>query len=246
MWVPENATQVQPYFHDLCMETISVPPSYLTSGHSQLTPSKAPLSPFPQLDPHRLASTYHVFLHPHLMLSCLFPSTRQDDFFILQEEAADSFLESIFKTEFVSLLSKRFEEAARRPLPLTFSDVYAPQSIATLYPTYGQCSLPTSGTSAQWFVEKGPQLVHPNTFFSLRLQFRVKKEGWGGGSTRNVTFCRGTGDLAVLKAGGRALTISIGDGLPKSTSKEPELGNVGAGPGAWSLKTKQLCGGKTN
>uniref|UniRef100_A0A8C6MSE9 Myosin IF n=1 Tax=Mus spicilegus TaxID=10103 RepID=A0A8C6MSE9_MUSSI len=99
-------------------------------------------------------------------------STRQDDFFILQEEAADSFLESIFKTEFVSLLCKRFEEAARRPLPLTFSDL---------------------------------------------LQFRVKKEGWGGGSTRNVTFSRGTGDLAVLKAGGRALTISIGDGLPKST-----------------------------
>ncbi|XP_076977686.1 unconventional myosin-If isoform X2 [Tamandua tetradactyla] len=37
-------------------------------------------------------------------------STRQDDFFILQEEAADSFLESIFKTELVSLLCKRFEE----------------------------------------------------------------------------------------------------------------------------------------
>lgn len=111
-------------------------------------------------------------------------STRQDDFFILQEEAADSFLESIFKTEFVSLLCKRFEEAARRPLPLTFSDM---------------------------------------------LQFRVKKEGWGGGSTRNVTFSRGTGDLAVLKAGSRALTISIGDGLPKSTSKsagETELGTT--------------------
>ncbi|GAB1300900.1 Myosin-1F-like protein [Apodemus speciosus] len=113
-------------------------------------------------------------------------STRQDDFFILQEEAADSFLESIFKTEFVSLLCKRFEEAARRPLPLTFSDLYAPQSIASSSTTYG-------------------------------LQFRVKKEGWGGGGTRNVTFSRGTGDLAVLKAGGRALTVSIGDGLPKST-----------------------------
>lgn len=54
------------------------------------------------------------------------PSTRQDDFFILQEDAADSFLESVFKTEFISLLSKRFEEAARRALPLTFSDTYAP------------------------------------------------------------------------------------------------------------------------
>uniref|UniRef100_A0A8C0TG76 Myosin IF n=1 Tax=Canis lupus familiaris TaxID=9615 RepID=A0A8C0TG76_CANLF len=54
-------------------------------------------------------------------------STRQDDFFILQEDAADSFLESIFKTEFISLLSKRFEEVARRALPLTFSDTYAPR-----------------------------------------------------------------------------------------------------------------------
>ncbi|EPQ10477.1 Myosin-If [Myotis brandtii] len=99
-------------------------------------------------------------------------STRQDDFFILQEEAADSFLESIFKTEFVSLLCKRFEEAARRPLPLTFSDT---------------------------------------------LQFRVKKEGWGGGGTRSVTFSRGSSDVAELKASGRALTVSVGDGLPKSS-----------------------------
>ncbi|XP_045146234.1 unconventional myosin-If [Echinops telfairi] len=99
-------------------------------------------------------------------------STRQDDFFILQEDVADSFLESIFKTEFVSLLCKRFQEAAGRPLPLTFSDT---------------------------------------------LQFRVKKEGWGGGGTRSVTFSRGVGDEAVLKASSRALTVSVGDGLPKNS-----------------------------
>uniref|UniRef100_A0A8D1Q3Q9 Myosin IF n=1 Tax=Sus scrofa TaxID=9823 RepID=A0A8D1Q3Q9_PIG len=87
-------------------------------------------------------------------------STRQDDFFILQEDAADSFLESVFKTEFVSLLCKRFEEAVRRPLPLTFSTRAPP---------------PTP--------------------------FRVKKEGWGGGGTPS----------------GRALTVSVGDGLPKSS-----------------------------
>uniref|UniRef100_A0A452QMC9 Myosin IF n=1 Tax=Ursus americanus TaxID=9643 RepID=A0A452QMC9_URSAM len=104
-------------------------------------------------------------------------STRQDDFFILQEDAADSFLESVFKTEFVSLLSKRFEEAARRALPLTFSDT---------------------------------------------LQFRVKKEGWGGGGTRSVTFSRGSGEVAVLKASGRSLTVSVGDGLPKSSSESAQ------------------------
>lgn len=103
------------------------------------------------------------------------------------------------------------------------------------------------GPRHKWGVEKGPQLVHPNTFISPRLQFRVKKEGWGGGSTRNVTFSRGTGDLAVLKAGGRALTISIGDGLPKSTSKSEGTRTGHHGGGAWGVVTEdQLCGGETN
>ncbi|KAJ1060650.1 hypothetical protein K5549_016064, partial [Capra hircus] len=90
-------------------------------------------------------------------------STRQDDFFILQEDAADSFLESI---------SSHTDRNA--PLP---------------------CPLPSQ----------------PG------LQFRVKKEGWGGGGTRSVTFSRGSGDVAVLKASGKALTVSVGDGLPKSS-----------------------------
>ncbi|NWS22399.1 MYO1F protein, partial [Pachyramphus minor] len=98
-------------------------------------------------------------------------STRQDDFFILHERDADNFLESIFKTELISLLCKRFEELTRSKLPLSFKDT---------------------------------------------LQFRVKKEGWGGGGTRNVTFIRGQGDVAALKAGGKTLTVSIGDGLPRN------------------------------
>ncbi|XP_051495690.1 unconventional myosin-If [Apus apus] len=105
-------------------------------------------------------------------------STRQDDFFILHENDADNFLESIFKTELISLLCKRYEELTRSKLRLSFKDT---------------------------------------------LQFRVKKEGWGGGGTRNVTFIRGQGDMAALKAGGKTLTVSIGDGLPrnaKPTRKE--------------------------
>ncbi|NWR65862.1 MYO1F protein, partial [Bucorvus abyssinicus] len=98
-------------------------------------------------------------------------STRQDDFFILHENDADSFLESIFKTELVSLLCKRYEELTRSKLRLSFKDT---------------------------------------------LQFRVKKEGWGGGGTRNVTFVRGQGDVATLKAAGKTLTVSIGDGLPRN------------------------------
>uniref|UniRef100_A0A8C3XGG6 Myosin IF n=1 Tax=Cyanoderma ruficeps TaxID=181631 RepID=A0A8C3XGG6_9PASS len=101
-------------------------------------------------------------------------STRQDDFFILHENDADNFLESIFKTELISLLCKRFEELTRSKLPLSFKDT---------------------------------------------LQFRVKKEGWGGGGTRNVTFIRGQGEVAALKAGGKTLTVSIGDGLPRNASE---------------------------
>lgn len=47
----------------------------------------------------------------------------------------------------------------------------------------------------------------------------MKKEGWGGGGTRNVTFVRGQGDVAALKAGGKTLTVSIGDGLPRNASE---------------------------
>ncbi|XP_039556401.1 unconventional myosin-If isoform X1 [Passer montanus] len=94
-------------------------------------------------------------------------STRQDDFFILHENHADNFLESIFKTELISLLCKRFEELTHSKLPLSFKDT---------------------------------------------LQFRVKKEGWGGGGTRNVTFIRGQGDVAALKAGGKTLTSPQGRG----------------------------------
>ncbi|CAJ1060943.1 unconventional myosin-If [Xyrichtys novacula] len=99
-------------------------------------------------------------------------STRQDDFFIIHEAQYDSLLESNFKTEFLSLLSKRYEEALKRKLTISFAD---------------------------------------------RLEFRVKKEGWGGGGSRVVVFQRGQGDLAQLKPGGKTLTITVGDGLPKSS-----------------------------
>uniref|UniRef100_A0A673A6E3 Osteoclast-stimulating factor 1 n=1 Tax=Sphaeramia orbicularis TaxID=375764 RepID=A0A673A6E3_9TELE len=99
-------------------------------------------------------------------------STRQDDFFILHETQYDSLLESNFKTEFLSLLSKRYEDATKRKLTISFTD---------------------------------------------RLEFRVKKEGWGGGGSRVVVFQRGQGDQAQLKPGGKTLTITIGDGLPKSS-----------------------------
>lgn len=51
-----------------------------------------------------------------------------------------------------------------------------------------------------------------------RLEFRVKKEGWGGGGTRVVVFQRGQTDEAVFKPAGKTLSVTIGDGLPKTSS----------------------------
>lgn len=59
-----------------------------------------------------------------------------------------------------------------------------------------------------------------NSICSLdRLEFRVKKEGWGGGGSRVVMFQNGIGDQAQLKPTGKTLTITVGNGLPKSSSK---------------------------
>lgn len=52
------------------------------------------------------------------------------------------------------------------------------------------------------------------------LDFRVKKEGWGGGGTRQVKFVSaGTSDMALLKPLGKVLTVVIGPGLPSNSSK---------------------------
>ncbi|XP_018428886.1 PREDICTED: unconventional myosin-If [Nanorana parkeri] len=99
-------------------------------------------------------------------------STHQDDFFILHEAELDTLMESMFKTELISLMCKRYEELTKNKLALNFADT---------------------------------------------LQLKVKKEGWGGGGTRSISFLRGQGDISQLKPGGKTLAITIGDGLPKNT-----------------------------
>ncbi|XP_006799838.1 unconventional myosin-If [Neolamprologus brichardi] len=131
-------------------------------------------------------------------------STRQDDFFILHEAQYDSLLESNFKTEFLSLLSKRYEEGTKRKLTISFGD---------------------------------------------RLEFRVKKEGWGGGGTRIVVFQKGPGDVAQLKPGGKTLSVTIGDGLPKSSkptrkSFPPSYGGGRGGRNHVAPKSHQNGGAK--
>ena len=55
------------------------------------------------------------------------------------------------------------------------------------------------------------------SYFSL--DFGVKKEGWGGGGSRMIKFVRGQGDVPILKPSGKTLTVTIGSGLPKDSSK---------------------------
>ncbi|XP_048471683.1 unconventional myosin-Ie [Rhincodon typus] len=102
-------------------------------------------------------------------------STLQDDFFILHEQEYDSLLESVFKTEFISLLSKRYEERMQRKLPLRFSNT---------------------------------------------LEMKVRKDNWGpwsAGSSRQIQFIQGNGNMAVLKPSSKTLQVSIGPGLPKNS-----------------------------
>ncbi|XP_061838995.1 myosin IEb [Nerophis lumbriciformis] len=50
-------------------------------------------------------------------------STLQDDIFIIHQEEYDSVLQSVFKTEFLSLLIKRHQEKTQRNLPLKFNNL---------------------------------------------------------------------------------------------------------------------------
>ncbi|XP_028297932.1 myosin IEb [Gouania willdenowi] len=50
-------------------------------------------------------------------------STLQDDLFIVHEQEYDSVLQSVFKTEFLSLLVKRYQETMDRKLPLKFNNL---------------------------------------------------------------------------------------------------------------------------
>ena len=58
---------------------------------------------------------------------------------------------------------------------------------------------------------------------SLSLEVTVKKGGmmgtpWGGGGLRFLKVLPGTSDEAVIKISGKTMNVSIGPGLPSTTS----------------------------
>ena len=53
----------------------------------------------------------------------------------------------------------------------------------------------------------------------------MKKEefDWRGGNTRTIQFSQGHGDAPIIKPAGKSLHVTIGPGLPCTTSKRSRL-----------------------
>lgn len=132
-------------------------------------------------------------------------STLQDDIFIIHEEEYDSVLQSIFKTEFLSLLIKRHQDKTDRKLPLKFNNLSVP---------------PHSQTCCLLLASESHHVA--SALPSSRLEFKVKKGGWGpfnSAGSRQIQFQQGQGDEVALKPSGKVLHVSIGPGLPKNSSE---------------------------
>lgn len=141
---------------------------------------------------------------------CLSVSTLQDDIFIIHEEEYDSVLQSVFKTEFLSLLVKRYQEKTQKKLPLKFNNLSVPP--------HSQQHAAVIGSEVLLQIVYSSDCVH---LFS-RLEFKVKKGGWGpfsSAGSRQIQFQVGQGDEAILKPSGKVLQVSVGPGLPKNSSK---------------------------
>ncbi|KAF4531634.1 hypothetical protein B566_EDAN006565 [Ephemera danica] len=99
-------------------------------------------------------------------------SPLQDDFVLITtKEGYDSLLELVFKTEFLTTLSKKYKASTGRDLVINFNS---------------------------------------------SMEFRVRKDRWGGGGVRQVKFMeiRDNGDKAELRPVGKTLNVVIGPGLP--------------------------------
>ncbi|KAH0956465.1 hypothetical protein HN011_000851 [Eciton burchellii] len=116
---------------------------------------------------------------PFNQISHISLSTLQDNFIIIHtKEDYSSLLESVFKTEFLSVLNKKYLEDTGHGLIIKFSN---------------------------------------------DLEFKVKKEGWGGGGIRYVKFTQTDyGDREILKSSGKILNVNIGPGLPNTSKPNPD------------------------
>ncbi|KAK6624584.1 hypothetical protein RUM44_011443 [Polyplax serrata] len=71
--------------------------------------------------------------------------------------------------------------------------------------------------SKSYYAKMGRNL---NIIFSNKLEFKVKKEGWGGGGTRYVNFVcdeRSQAPDETFKSSGKVLTVTVPKGLPNTS-----------------------------
>lgn len=130
-------------------------------------------------------------------------SPQQDDFIVVHIPGDyDSVLETVFKTEFLTLLSSKYQESTNRQLKV---DITSSITVA------------------------------------------VKKEGWGGGGTRTLSFtASGASDFPLLKPSGKTLNVSIGRGLPKDTRPGVKISKSSSKPrrAAPGAPNQQQAGGQ--
>lgn len=82
------------------------------------------------------------------------------------------------------------------------------------------CSIPQRRRNKDSFPESHSYATPANHFLSLlSFTYRVKKQGWGGGSQKKVVFQTGKSEIPVFSSSGSTLTVSVAQGLANHTSK---------------------------
>uniref|UniRef100_T1JDZ8 Myosin motor domain-containing protein n=1 Tax=Strigamia maritima TaxID=126957 RepID=T1JDZ8_STRMM len=101
----------------------------------------------------------------------------------------------------------------------TLQDDFLVIHVKNEYDTVLECTFKTEflGTLNRKYRERFHKPISLN--FNNGIEFKVKKEGWGGGATKQLKFVKAQGDLAILKPTSKMLTISIGS--PRDSKSDP-------------------------
>jgi myosin-1 len=126
----------------------------------------------------------------------------------------------------------QFVEVIKRKIPLDhvggaslspFQDDFVVLHVANEYDTVIETPLKTEFLTL--LSEKYKALTQGTlqVSFNRRLTFTVKKEGFGGGGTRQLQFNNtGQGDASLVRPSGKTLNVTVGPGLPPSTKPSHE------------------------
>ncbi|KAJ3223556.1 Unconventional myosin-Ie [Clydaea vesicula] len=126
-------------------------------------------------------------------------STKNDDFFILHIPSEyDNVLESIFKTEFITVFSEKYREETGRTLNLEFNDKYCIKLIPLI-----------------------------NILSNYSLKYSVKKTTFQSGGIHQIKFLTDQSVKFPLIKPGKVTEIRVSPGLPKDSKPSAPKSNVG-------------------